>query len=100
MCTELYGEMQFNVNSFKITTMMHPVTYLNKILLASYQGTMQLWNIRTRWVRLLYRVSVYFVCACIVCVCVCVRARAHACESVCENVQCVCVHARACVCVS
>lgn len=26
---------------------MHPVTYLNKILFASKQGTMQLWNIKT-----------------------------------------------------
>ena len=75
MCTELYGEMQFNVNSFKITTMMHPVTYLNKILLASHQGTMQLWNIRTRWMGLLYHVYMYFVCACIVCVCVCACVR-------------------------
>ena len=26
---------------------MHPITYLNKILLGSKQGTMQLWNIKT-----------------------------------------------------
>ena len=57
-CTELYGEVQFNVNSFNITAMMHPATYLNKILLASQQGTLQLWNIRTRWVGL-------FLCVCV-----------------------------------
>lgn len=27
--------------------MLHPSTYLNKILVASAQGTMQIWNIRT-----------------------------------------------------
>lgn len=27
--------------------MIHPSTYLNKILVASTQGTMQIWNIRT-----------------------------------------------------
>lgn len=29
--------------------MMHPSTYLNKVLLGSRQGALQLWNIRTRW---------------------------------------------------
>ena len=27
--------------------MLHPSTYLNKILVSSTQGTMQIWNIRT-----------------------------------------------------
>lgn len=27
--------------------LLHPATYLNKILVASSQGSMQLWNIRT-----------------------------------------------------
>jgi len=45
---ELYGEIQFNADTFRITAIMHPATYLNKILLGSQQGTLQLWNIRTR----------------------------------------------------
>lgn len=28
--------------------MMHPSTYLNKVLLGSSQGALQLWNIKTR----------------------------------------------------
>ena len=27
----------------------HPATYLNKVLVASSQGSMQLWNIRTQY---------------------------------------------------
>ena len=50
VATELYGEIQFNVDSFRVTVVMHPSTYLNKILLGSQQGTLQLWNIRTRYV--------------------------------------------------
>jgi len=34
-------------SSFTATQMIHPSTYLNKILVASQQGSMQLWNIRT-----------------------------------------------------
>ena len=48
IAAELYGEIQFNVDSFRITAIMHPATYLNKILLGSQQGSLQLWNIRTR----------------------------------------------------
>ncbi|XP_063827478.1 WD repeat-containing protein 36 [Ostrinia nubilalis] len=40
-------ELTFDINQFKITTMCHPPTYLNKILLGSKQGLLQLWNIRT-----------------------------------------------------
>jgi len=49
VATELYGEIQFNADSFRITTIIHPATYLNKILLGSQQGSLQLWNIRTRY---------------------------------------------------
>jgi U3 small nucleolar RNA-associated protein 21 len=32
---------------FAATSILHPATYLNKILIASSQGNMQLWNIRS-----------------------------------------------------
>ncbi|XP_064607186.1 WD repeat-containing protein 36-like [Liolophura sinensis] len=44
---ELYLEIQFENRNFQVTALMHPNTYLNKIVLASKQGTMQLWNIKT-----------------------------------------------------
>ncbi|KAL4707333.1 hypothetical protein ACJJTC_019871 [Scirpophaga incertulas] len=40
-------ELQFNSDHFKITAICHPPTYLNKILLGSQQGQLQLWNVRT-----------------------------------------------------
>ncbi|KAG0093270.1 hypothetical protein BGZ93_004161 [Podila epicladia] len=43
---ELYTAIEFD-SSFTVTTLIHPSTYLNKILIGSNQGTMQLWNIRT-----------------------------------------------------
>ncbi|KAG0349234.1 hypothetical protein BG004_000458 [Podila humilis] len=43
---ELYTTIDFDP-SFTVTTLIHPSTYLNKILIGSNQGTMQLWNIRT-----------------------------------------------------
>lgn len=39
-------ELNFSNSVFKITTLMHPNTYMNKILLGSEQGQLQLWNIR------------------------------------------------------
>lgn len=44
---EEYLEIPFDNESFKISTIMHPATYLNKILLGSEQGALQLWNIKT-----------------------------------------------------
>ncbi|XP_057327342.1 WD repeat-containing protein 36-like [Microplitis mediator] len=44
---QLELELNFSTNVFKITTIMHPNTYINKILLGSEQGNLQLWNIRT-----------------------------------------------------
>lgn len=43
---ELYTEIEFG-NNFTASAMIHPSTYLNKLLIASTQGTMQIWNIRT-----------------------------------------------------
>lgn len=45
--TDHFEEIEFNPNTFKVTTLMHPSTYLNKVLLGSKQGGLQLWNIRT-----------------------------------------------------
>ncbi len=44
--TELDNEIAFH-SSFTATTVMHPATYLNKVLVGSQQGELQLWNIRT-----------------------------------------------------
>lgn len=41
-----YLDIQFQVDKFKITALMHPSTYLNKILLGSEQGELQMWNIK------------------------------------------------------
>lgn len=44
---EPHLEMTFNNSSFCISAALHPATYVNKVLLASTQGTLQLWNINT-----------------------------------------------------
>ncbi|KAG6908774.1 hypothetical protein DXG01_003386 [Tephrocybe rancida] len=38
---------------FTATSILHPATYLNKVLISSSQGVVQLWNIRTQFVVLL-----------------------------------------------
>lgn len=40
-------ELSFNESDFQISTICHPPTYLNKILLGSWQGKLQIWNVRT-----------------------------------------------------
>lgn len=44
---EIYLKLDFPKESFEISAMLHPVSYLNKILFGSKQGTMQLWNIKS-----------------------------------------------------
>lgn len=44
---EVSLELNFSAETFTITAMIHPVTYLNKILVGSSQGSMQLWNLKT-----------------------------------------------------
>ncbi|XP_014246817.1 WD repeat-containing protein 36 [Cimex lectularius] len=44
---DLFLELTFDPLTFRITSAMHPSTYLNKILIGSEQGAMQLWNIKT-----------------------------------------------------
>lgn len=41
-----FCELPFNNDEFKISAILHPPTYLNKILLGSEQGSLQLWNIK------------------------------------------------------
>ncbi|XP_062460217.1 WD repeat-containing protein 36 [Pezoporus occidentalis] len=49
---EQYLEMDFDKDNFAVSAVLHPSTYLNKILLGSEQGSLQLWNIRSN--KLLY----------------------------------------------
>ncbi|XP_037607717.1 WD repeat-containing protein 36 [Sebastes umbrosus] len=44
---EIYLRLQFDPVTFDVSAMMHPSTYLNKVLLGSSQGALQLWNIKT-----------------------------------------------------
>ncbi|KAJ9104508.1 hypothetical protein QFC21_002004 [Naganishia friedmannii] len=43
---ELESEIKFH-SSFNATTMLHPATYLNKVIVGSIEGALQLWNVRT-----------------------------------------------------
>lgn len=45
---ELSLTLPFDVQSFEMTALLHPATYVNKILMGSTQGSLQLWNIRTQ----------------------------------------------------
>ncbi|PIO31595.1 hypothetical protein AB205_0000130, partial [Aquarana catesbeiana] len=49
---EEYLQMNFDRSYFTISAIMHPSTYLNKIILGSQQGTLQLWNVKSN--KLLY----------------------------------------------
>ncbi|XP_075993442.1 WD repeat-containing protein 36 [Genypterus blacodes] len=44
---EIYLQLHFDPATFGLSAMMHPSTYLNKVLLGSSQGALQLWNIKT-----------------------------------------------------
>ena len=46
--TGLQATIQFD-SDFTATTMLHPSTYLNKVLVGSSQGSMQLWNNKTQY---------------------------------------------------
>ncbi|XP_066599159.1 WD repeat-containing protein 36-like [Prorops nasuta] len=43
--TSLIFELNFSKNLFQITALIHPNTYINKVLFGSQQGQLQLWNI-------------------------------------------------------
>ncbi|CAH2297181.1 WD repeat-containing 36 [Pelobates cultripes] len=44
---EEYLQLSFDKSNFTVSAIMHPSTYLNKILLGSQQGSLQLWNVKT-----------------------------------------------------
>ncbi|XP_034457404.1 WD repeat-containing protein 36 [Hippoglossus hippoglossus] len=44
---DVYLRLQFDPKTFDVSAMMHPSTYLNKVLLGSSQGALQLWNIKS-----------------------------------------------------
>ncbi|CAN8027642.1 unnamed protein product [Ixodes persulcatus] len=44
---EIYLELSLEASTFGASALLHPVTYVNKLLLGSHQGTLQLWNIRS-----------------------------------------------------
>ncbi|XP_012945406.1 WD repeat-containing protein 36 isoform X2 [Aplysia californica] len=49
---EQYMQIRFDPAAFSVTAIAHPHTYVNKMILGSQQGTLQLWNIRSN--RLIY----------------------------------------------
>uniref|UniRef100_A0A3P9MJS8 WD repeat domain 36 n=1 Tax=Oryzias latipes TaxID=8090 RepID=A0A3P9MJS8_ORYLA len=49
---DVYLQLKFDPLSFAVSAIMHPSTYLNKVLLGSSQGALQLWNIKSS--KLLY----------------------------------------------
>ena len=49
VCEELEGSIEFG-SRFRVTALCHPDTYLNKVLIGTSFGTLQLWNTKTRWV--------------------------------------------------
>ncbi|XP_062844589.1 WD repeat-containing protein 36 [Trichomycterus rosablanca] len=44
---DIYLQISFDKTSFEVRAVMHPSTYLNKILFGSSQGTLQLWNVKS-----------------------------------------------------
>ena len=46
-CLEFQGEIEFEPD-FTATHVLHPATYINKVVIGSAQGGLQLWNTRTR----------------------------------------------------
>lgn len=51
-----HSSIQFEPG-FTAVSILHPATYLNKVLVASSQGSMQLWNIRTQLAPPVFRMS-------------------------------------------
>jgi hypothetical protein len=57
---ELQNEIAFHP-SFKATAVLHPSTYLNKVIVGGENGELQLWNTRT-WCVLRVFMSLLSVC--------------------------------------
>ena len=43
----MYLELEFDNLSFAVSCLVHPSTYLNKVVFGSRQGGLQLWNIKS-----------------------------------------------------
>lgn len=41
-----YLDLPFGADHFRVSALMHPPTYVNKVLLGSQQGGLQLWNVK------------------------------------------------------
>ncbi|XP_017316182.1 WD repeat-containing protein 36 [Ictalurus punctatus] len=44
---DVYLQISFDKSTFEVRAVMHPSTYLNKILFGSSQGSLQLWNVKS-----------------------------------------------------
>lgn len=44
---DTYLQISYDKASFEVSALMHPSTYLNKILFGSSQGSLQLWNVKS-----------------------------------------------------
>jgi hypothetical protein len=49
VCEVFHSQIQFEPG-FTATHLLHPATYLNKVLVGGSDGSLQLWNIRTQYV--------------------------------------------------
>jgi hypothetical protein len=49
VCAVFHSQIQFEPG-FTATHLLHPATYLNKVLVGGSDGSLQLWNIRTQYV--------------------------------------------------
>jgi hypothetical protein len=49
ICEAFHSQIQFEPG-FTATHLLHPATYVNKVLVGGSDGSLQLWNIRTRYV--------------------------------------------------
>lgn len=47
--TDTYLQLSFDKVSFDVSAVMHPSTYLNKVLFGSSHGSLQLWNIKSKY---------------------------------------------------
>ncbi len=45
--SEVFLQLTFDNTTFQITALLHPSTYINKVLFGSKQGSLQLWNLHS-----------------------------------------------------
>lgn len=49
-----YLQISFDKSTFEVGALMHPSTYLNKILFGSSQGSLQLWNVKSKYMKVFF----------------------------------------------